>query len=211
MSGYPDDVASDPTVIDGRRARRQRGRHAVVDAMIAMIEEGQAPSSADDVAERAGVSVATLFRNFGGLDDLRSETIARFIDRHRDLYEIPGSGGGDRGDRIDDLVKARLQLYSTIAPVARFVRSRAGELPTLARSLRERRRYLADQIDRHFEAELASLTPARRAEVVGTISTLTSFESWDMLISDLGLSTRRIRHAWASGLEATLAGLASGS
>lgn len=172
--------------------------------MIAMLEEGRAPASAEEVAERAGVSVATLFRNFAGLDDLRGETITRFIDRHRALYDVPDLGGGKLSARVDRLVTARVRLYSTIAPVARFVRARAGELPTLNRSLRERRLFLVDQIDQHFDVELTSLSPTRRTEVVGTIATITSFESWDMLTSDLGHTGRRIRTAWSSALVAIL-------
>ena len=59
------------TPIDGRRARRERGRSAVIDAAFALAEEGKIPLTTELVAERSGVSAASIFRYFDGLDDLQ--------------------------------------------------------------------------------------------------------------------------------------------
>ena len=63
--------------IDGRRARRERGRLAVSDAVIDLVGEGNTDPTSEQVAERAGVSVASLFRYFETLEELRQETLRR--------------------------------------------------------------------------------------------------------------------------------------
>ena len=191
-----------PPIVDGRRARRERGRAAVVDAMVDLVEEGHHPPTVELIAARAGVSVASIFRYFERLDELQDATTARFLDRHAPLFEIDRLGIGPRDARITRYVAARMALYGTIAPIARFVRSRSLEQPHLADTLGQMRRRLADQADQHFAPELAELPPARRSDVVGSIATLTSFESWDMLRHDLGSSAATVRRAWTSGLRA---------
>lgn len=191
-------------VVDGRRARRERGRTAVVDAMVDLVQEGHHPPTVEAIAARAGVSVASVFRYFERLDDLQSETAARFLERHAPLFEIDRLGVGPRDARTARYVAARTTLYPTIAPMARFVRSRALEQPRVAATLGQMRRRLADQADRHFAPELDALTPARRTDVVGSIATLTSFESWDALRHDLGTPDAALKRAWTSALRALL-------
>jgi AcrR family transcriptional regulator len=104
----------DAAAVDGRRARRERGRVAVVDAMVDLIQEGVVPPGADAVAERAGVSVASVFRYFDGLADLQEAAMVRYFERYRERFEVPGLGEGDLDERIERLVRAR--LASTPSP-----------------------------------------------------------------------------------------------
>lgn len=61
-----------PTPIDGRRARSNRTRQALITAYLAELSpDTPAPTSAA-VAARAGVSQRTLFHQFATLDDLRA-------------------------------------------------------------------------------------------------------------------------------------------
>ena len=57
-------------VVDGRNARRVRNRQAVVDATLALLDEGHTDISVDEVVERSGVSKRSIFRYFETLDDL---------------------------------------------------------------------------------------------------------------------------------------------
>ena len=144
----------EPVAIDGRRARRERGRLAVLDAMVDLVQEGHHPPAVELIAERAGVSVASIFRYFERLDELQDATTARFLERHASLFEIDRIGEGPRDARITRFVTARTTLYGSIAPIARFVRSRSSEQPHLADSLGQMRRRLADQVGAHFAPEL---------------------------------------------------------
>jgi AcrR family transcriptional regulator len=190
--------------IDGRRARRERGRRAVTDAMIELVAEGHSPPTVEQVAARAGVSVASLFRYFETLDELRHETTRRYVERYSQLFEIPDIGAGPLDMRIGRLVDARHELYETIEPMARFVRRQAPVVPDMNDTLHRTRSTMAEQIRRHFETELGAMTAARRDDLVAVISTLTSFESWAQLGDDHDRSPIQIRRAWVQTLRCLL-------
>ena len=186
--------------VDGRRARRNRGRQAVTDATIDLVFEGNIPPTSVQIADRAGVSVASIFRYFETLEDLRRATTAVFFERYADLFEIPRIGAGSLPERIDSFVTARVDLYETNEPMARLVRLRASEDTEADEMVHRLRASRADQIRHHFDAELARLTPPARDDAVAVVSTLTSFESWDQARHDHRRSARQLRRAWVTAL-----------
>lgn len=188
---------------DGRRARRERNRTAVIDAMFELLAEGRLPPSVDEVAERAAVSVSSVFRYFDGLDDLHGETVRRYFERFAPLFEVPVSTGS-RADRLVALVDARLELYETIAPIGRMARIKAGE-PTIAATLAETRRRFARQVREHLAPDLAPHGRAGAQDAADLVDALTSFESWDLLRSTHGRSRAAVRRAWIAGIERVLA------
>lgn len=192
------------TTVDGRRARRERGRLAVVDATVDLIQEGHAPPTAEAVAARAGVSVSSLFRYFDSLGDLQQAAVARFLDRYADRYVVPDLGGGDRAARIARYVATMDSLFELVGPVARLVRARALEHPHLEQELRRVRRLLADQVGAQFAPELDRLTPAARDDLVSLVASMTSFEAWDLLRRELGRTRRQVRRTWTAALDALL-------
>ena len=66
----------------------------------------------------------------------------------------------------------------------------------------------SSQVTDHFAAEVTRLTPALADDVLVLITSLTSFEAWDLLASAHGRSRHQIRRAWISGLDALLARVA---
>lgn len=189
---------------DGRRARRERNRTAVIDALFALLQEDGRMPTVEEVATRAEVSVSSVFRYFDSLDDLHEETIARYFERFAPLFELP-TGGADRDARIASLVEARLDLYEAIAPIARMARTRAADQPRFARSLAETRRSLADQVRRHLAPDLVGLARAEADDRAALVDALTAFEAWDLLGGVHGRSRRRIARAWTAGIAALLA------
>jgi AcrR family transcriptional regulator len=192
------------TGTDGRRLRRERGRAAVTEAMIDLLFEGRVPPTTEQLAERAGVSVASVFRYFDGLDDLRRAATSLYLDRSAHLFEIPGVGVGSLSDRIERFVDARLRLYDAAEPMGRLVRMRAPEHPGANDTLNRLRVTYADQIDHHFDEELDALAPADRESVVAGVATLTSFESWDQCRLVHGFDANRIRATWINALTALI-------
>lgn len=190
---------------DGRRARRDRNRAAVVEAVFSLLYDGHVPPSTEQVAERAGVSVSSVFRYFESIDDLQQQTIEAYFDRFAPLFELPKPGGDSQPARITALVEARLVLSRETAPVQRLARMRAPEHPLIAGSLAETRTRLTRQVRTHFRPDLVGLSRSRTDEVVGLVDVLTSFESWDRLRSGLRLSEERVADAWTDGVQAVLA------
>ena len=187
---------------DGRHARRDRNRDAVIDAMFELMAEGVRPLAAEAIAERAGVSASSIFRYFDGLHDLQQQTIERHMEQSGHLFEVRCIGEGSIDERIVNFVESRLTLYDSIAPVARVARSRAPEHPPLARQLANVRTRFRSQIRSHFGPEVESRPPGAAADLVDLLDALTSFEAWDLLRSGAGRSRARIRRAWVTGIGA---------
>lgn len=167
-----------------------------------LAREGGAAPSTEAIAQRAGVSVASLFRYFDGLEDLRRQVIARFFDRYAGLFDIPDVGIGPHAARVERYVAARITLYETIAPLARLSRAQSLDRADIALSLGEMRRQHADATRAHFAPELGAFTRAGIDDRVAVITAMTSFESWDLLQSDLARSRMQIRRAWTSSIAA---------
>ncbi len=64
--------------VDGRRARRERSREAVVEALLDLLREGKGVPAAKDVADRAGVTERTLFNLYGDKVQLMMAAVVRF-------------------------------------------------------------------------------------------------------------------------------------
>ena len=180
---------------DGRRRRREAGRLIAIDAAIDLTLEGHGPPTAEAVAERSGVSTASLFRYFENLDDLRYQSIVRFFERYDHLLEIPNIGEHALDRRIRTLCDSRISYYETVHPVSRLARARAVDIPELSHAVDRLRATLRDQIEQHFDRELAALRPKDRRERLAIIATTTSYETWDSLTRE-GLGRTAIRKAW---------------
>lgn len=168
------------------------------------MHEGHTPPSSSQISQRAGVSAATLFRYFPTLDDLQHEATSRYFERNASLFEIPALGRGSFAARVERFVAARALLYERTWPVARFGRARSFDQPHFAAALHEVRMRLREQAREQFATELSGLGPAARDDLVGVVSTVSSFESWEHLRRDLGRSPQQIRRAWRDALSALL-------
>jgi AcrR family transcriptional regulator len=173
--------ATGSTRVDGRRLRREQGRLAVVDALIDLVLDGRTPPTVEEIATRAGVSTASVFRYFDHLDDLRRQGIQRYLERYDHLLDVPDIGEHGLDRRIANLVEARQRFYETIDPMARLARAQALTVPDLDAALGRVRATLVDQLAEHFAPELAPLRAARRREVVALVAVVTSYESWEQL------------------------------
>ena len=180
---------------DGRHARRERNRLAVVDAMLALYAEGNFEPSSDQIAERAGLSPRSLFRYFDDIDDLARSAIARQYERVRALAALDLSADAPLVDRVTRLVRSRLRTYEEIGSVGVVTRIRAPFKPLLAEQLRQARTMWRTQVQRLFAPEFAGMPPARSAGALAAVDVLASFESVQLMRDDQGLSLERIEAA----------------
>lgn len=190
---------------DGARdAPPSERRTGAIDAFIDLVLEHHTPPRPEDVAERAGVSIATLYRYFATLDELRSEAAARVLARFADIVGIPGIGAGSRKDRIARFATARVDLHETLHPLELLLRSTTLTDPGAAKQVDLSRRAMADQVRMHFDDELRGLSPARREGIVAAIAVLTSVESWEQFRRSHGRTPTQIRRAWADATDRLL-------
>ncbi|HEY4375946.1 MAG TPA: hypothetical protein VGM93_02265, partial [Acidimicrobiales bacterium] len=130
---------------DGRRARPERGRRAVVDAMLELLDEGMIDPGAQPIAERAGVSVRSVFRYFEDLDALAAAAVERQIERVGHLYEPPARDGS-QVERVEAIVAQRRRLYEAIAPVRRHAMHRGYTQPSIRAGLEQAGAVLRSQV-----------------------------------------------------------------
>jgi TetR/AcrR family transcriptional regulator of autoinduction and epiphytic fitness len=161
---------------DGRRQRRIQNRDAVIDALVAMIDEGHYQPSAAEIATRAGISPRSLFRYFEDTDDLSRAAVERHFESAGPLFDLDVDASASTEVKIAAVVDARLRLFDAIAPGARVARIVSWRNTVVAERLRDTRAHLRRQVERAFAPELGD-----RPEVLDAVDVLLSFESRDLL------------------------------
>lgn len=205
MSVKSGGVTEQAAVEDGRHARRERNRLAVVDAMLALYGEGDLDPSSDAIAERAGLSPRSLFRYFDDLDDLVRVAISRQHERLLPIVRIDVSVAAPLADRVDRLVTQRLRLFDKIASVGIVSRVRAPFQPLIASELALSRSLLRRQVEQLFATELAARGGAGAAGAIAAIDVLTSFEALQLLRDDQHLTRDQIEATLTDSIHRLLA------
>ena len=188
------------STVDGRRARRNRSRDLAVDALLDLLNEGVIRPTAQQVAERSGVSLRSIFRIFDDVESLNAAACARQVTRVRHLFvDVPAEGSLDT--RIDQVVAINGRLYESIAPVRRAALRTAPESAAVQEMLGRARGWVRAEVERVFAEELSS----RGRDTVSALELALSFEAWDQLRSAQGLSSNRTTATVTQLLHAILA------
>lgn len=168
--------------------------------MLDLVMEGHIPPTVDQVAQRAGISLASVYRYFDTLADLQTEMAARFFELNSELFSLPDEGQGALEERVERLVDARIRLFNTIAPISRLGRSRAFDNPGLDEVLQHSRRSMAQQVSRHFETEISRCPADQGQDLAALLSGLVSIESWEHQHELLGRDQAAIARSWKLGI-----------
>jgi AcrR family transcriptional regulator len=193
---------TEPTV-DGRRARRHRSRDLAVDALLDLLTEGVPRPTAQQVAERSGVSLRSIFRIFDDVESLHAAAAAAQLGRVRHLFvDVPARG--TLADRIDQVVAINGRLYESVAPVRRAALRSAPESTALQEQLARARGWVRGEVERVFAEELRTAGK----EAASALEVVLSFEAWDQLRSSQGLSPSRTAATVTHILQSLLAPVA---
>jgi AcrR family transcriptional regulator len=190
--------------VDGRSARRDRNREDVLDAVLSLFAEGHLVPSAPMVAERAGVSLRSVFRYYEDTDALIRAALARHLEVLAPLFEIPDLGEGPFEERLDRYVGCRLRLYQAVAPMARASLLRAPTSPIIAEQLDHARRRGLEQLAAMFAPELDALPAAERQPVLDAADALCQFETMEHLTEHRRLGGVKAAAALRHGLHRLL-------
>ena len=192
------------TETDGRRLRRAVNREAVVDALLDLYQEGNLRPGTDAIAERAGISPRSLFRYFEDTDDLTGEAVTRQLARALPLVQLDVDASAPFEDRVQALVDQRFRLFAAVGQAAHVSRLRAPFQPRLAETLAESRRFLRGQLRSLFTPELEAAGDERAAWALAAADVLTTFESYQLLTTDQGLTAAQAKSAVGRALTALL-------
>jgi TetR/AcrR family transcriptional regulator, regulator of autoinduction and epiphytic fitness len=193
--------------VDGRFDRVARSRTLICDACLDLIQEGVLQPSADQIADRAGLSRRSIFNQFSDLAALYDAVVEAGMRRCAPLLaEIPREL--PVAERTQRLVDARARFFEATTAFARALTAQAlvGAAPEQA--WRVAKAALAAQladVDRVFGPELDQLAPAARAETLEALAGAASAPHWEYLRRSRGLSPSRARAVLTRTLRALLA------
>jgi TetR/AcrR family transcriptional regulator of autoinduction and epiphytic fitness len=198
-------LLSEDQPADGRVARSHRTRRAIVDAMRSLHGEGDLHPRASHIAERAGVSLRTVWQQFADMDALLVEASRRDLEilltllRPIDLtLPLP--------QRIALFVNRNAGIYERMAPgwlAARLHEPFSAEL----RRCRQRGSALGKaELEVTFAAELGRLDGPRRQALTAALIGVCFWPFWESLRTDAGSSVAQAEGVIVTLVTALLAG-----
>lgn len=188
-----------------RRSDFVRRREQVIDTFLDLVLEGDPGPTPATIAERAGVSRASVFRYFSSLEDLRNEAMGRVLVRFLDLFELGDPSLESGAVRIAHFVDARLRFHETLHRLALLQRRHAVDDEHAAAMIDASRNLLVDQVRAYFRLDLQALGDYGSEDAAITIAVLTSVESWHQSTHSHGRSQDQTRRAWISAITALIA------
>ena len=171
-------------ITDGRRLRSERSRQAIVDAALALMEEGILVATAQQIAERAGVGIRSFFRHFEDMESL-SEAIDEQIRESYEALFLGGDRDGTLAERIEHAVERHADAYETVKNIVLSTQAQRWRYEVLRKNYARNQRGLRKDLD-DWLPELKSLPrPVREA-----VDAIASFEMWQRLREHQGLSKK---------------------
>jgi AcrR family transcriptional regulator len=173
-------------VEDGRRLRRDRNRNLVVDALLALMQEGNLAPGAEQIAERAGVSQRSLFRYFDDIEDLCRTAVTRHVERVMHLENVTSRPDSPLAERVLALVSQRVALFEALGSIGLVVRLRAPFQAVVDQELADTRAMRREVVGRLLAPELAAVGQHQGAVLLTAADILCSWEAYHLLATDRG-------------------------
>ena len=167
---------------DGRRLRSERSRKAIIDAGLALMDEGNLLPTAQQISDKAGVGIRSFFRHFSDMEAFFSP----LDDQIREGYEAKFVGG-DRDGSLEERIRHAMERHADayealnnliLSSTIQLWRSEVVK-KNYARSQRGLRKDLDDWLP-----ELKQLDRILRESV----DAIASFDMWHRLRYHQGLS-----------------------
>lgn len=190
-------------LIDGRLERSVVTRKKIVDAATALVYEGHVAPTAQQVSERAGIGLRTVFRHFDDMESLYREFSNRFDAEIEPLMQTRLSGSTGQ-ERLIQSIDIRAGLYERMGPLLISCQVSRHTSPYLA----QRRMYWA-QLEREMIKHMLPPAVVGNAPLVEALCMAMSFEAWTRLRREQLLDTKRAKEVMRLLVRALLAGAGS--
>jgi TetR/AcrR family transcriptional regulator of autoinduction and epiphytic fitness len=191
-------VAIEIEKIDGRRARGLRTRDAIISALLDLVAGGDVAPTAQRIADRAGVSVRSVYQHFADVEGLYADAAERTYEWVRETAkEVDTSLPIVR--RVDAFVESRASTLESLLPFHRAVRLMEPTSDRVRGYRLAMEKWEKDRVGKVFAPELRAMDSSARSAVLAGIDVLSSADSWDHLRRN-GQSARAARQVLRSGL-----------
>jgi TetR/AcrR family transcriptional regulator, regulator of autoinduction and epiphytic fitness len=198
-------VGNMPQELDGRRARGLRTRTAIIESLLELVADGDITPTAQRIADRAGVSVRSVYQHFTDVEGLFRETAERASEMAEEMT-VDIDPDLELDDRIEEFVAARSTLLEELLPFTRAARLIEPSSDLLREYRIALEKHARDEVSRVFSSQLAAASSAQRRQLVNALDVLTTWSAWEHL-RDAGTSVRAARQVLRSGLLALLEGV----
>jgi AcrR family transcriptional regulator len=185
--------------VDGRIVRRHNNRRRIVAAMLELVRAGAISPVAEDVAERAGVGLRTVFRHFDDMDSLYREMAEAMRNELEPIVAAP-LASRDWQSRLGEMVGRRARLFE-----------RAMPFKNAADVHRHRSVFLRKDYDTMRSAERAALETVLPAALKSdkrffeALDQTLSFSTWQHLRRDQKLTQAQARQTIEYAMRALVA------
>jgi len=185
---------------DGRKHRSQKSQMLIVNAMLELVAQGNLAPSAEQIADIARVGRRSVFRHFSDMDTLYREMSDSIAATMESLVQRPFEAADWYG-QVLELVERRAMGFEKMKPfllAGQLHRHRSPFLKAAHARFVERLRNI-----------LLGILPkdaSRNAVVVEALDMLLSFESWNRLREDQGLSIAKSKQVLKQAIESLLKG-----
>jgi TetR/AcrR family transcriptional regulator, regulator of autoinduction and epiphytic fitness len=190
-------------VKDGRTVRAERTRQALVDALLALLEDGELRPTAERIAERAGVSERSVFQHFPDREALFEAVGHQQYERIVRGAE-PVDASRPLAERIDAFTRERAGLLEQITPVRRAAVLIEHESEVVASRLTSARGRAAREVEKVFRRELERVERDERAVLLAALVSASEWPAWEGYRAHQGLGIDRARAAMRATIAALL-------
>jgi TetR/AcrR family transcriptional regulator, regulator of autoinduction and epiphytic fitness len=188
---------------DGRTVRAERTRQALVDALFALLDEGELRPTAERIAKRAGVSERSVFQHFPDREALFEAVARQQYERVFSGLE-PVDSSRPLPERLDAFLAQRARLLEESSALRQAAILLEHDSEVVAGWLDSWRRAAATEVERVFRRELEGLERGERAVLLGALVSAASGPVWEGYRLHQRMSAERARAAMRLTLAALL-------
>lgn len=166
---------------DQRKARSERSKKAITQAMLDLVIEGNLLPTAKKIAEYAGVSVRLVFHHFPDLEAIRIELINEQFQNIQERISFDVSTDMPLGERIDLFVSQRTELLEFISPLRKVAVSIEPHSKSVSQGLKWLREFKRQQVEKIFFHELAIYSEDEASKRLSALQAALAWPTWNSL------------------------------
>ena len=169
---------------DGRRQRSERSQTAIIEAALALMDEGALVPTAQQIADRAGVGIRSFFRHFADMDSLFLAADEMLISSYEALFEVDNRAG-TLSERVVRAIDLYGNAFDQLRPIILCTQAQLWRSPKLRENYAWHQKRLRKELELWLP-EVAAL-PKDRREALHAVA---SFDMWHRLREHQGLSPK---------------------
>ena len=169
---------------DGRRQRSERSQTAIIEAALALMDEGALVPTAQQIADRAGVGIRSFFRHFADMDSLFLAADEMLISSYEALFEVDNRAG-TLSERVARAVDLYGNAFDQLRPIILCTQAQLWRSPKLRENYAWHQKRLRKELELWLPEVVA--LPKDRSEALHAVA---SFDMWHRLREHQGLSPK---------------------